>query len=91
MDRVSFTVERGEFFSILGPSGAGKTSVLRMLAGFEEPDEGDLRIDGHPMLGVPPSGIEVADEYRARLGRLHPEALKGSREEATLAPGSALR
>lgn len=44
-----------------------------------------------PMLGVPPSGIEVADDYRARLGRLHPEALKGSREEATLAPGSALR
>ncbi|MBX3235072.1 MAG: ABC transporter ATP-binding protein [Nitrospiraceae bacterium] len=55
VDRVSFTVERGEFFSILGPSGAGKTSVLRMLAGFEEPDEGDLRIDGHPMLGVPPN------------------------------------
>ncbi|MFO0730455.1 MAG: ABC transporter ATP-binding protein [Nitrospiraceae bacterium] len=55
VDCVSFTVERGEFFSILGPSGAGKTSVLRMLAGFEEPDEGDLRIDGHPMLGVPPN------------------------------------
>ncbi len=55
VDRVSCQVRRGEFFSILGPSGAGKTSVLRMLAGFEDPDEGDLLIDGQSMLGVPPN------------------------------------
>ncbi len=55
VDQVSFQVRRGEFFSILGPSGAGKTSVLRMLAGFEDPDEGDLLIDGQSMLGVPPN------------------------------------
>ncbi len=55
VDRVSFDVRRGEFFSILGPSGAGKTSVLRMLAGFEDPDEGDIRIEGRSMLGVPPN------------------------------------
>ena len=55
VDRVSFQVRRGEFFSILGPSGAGKTSVLRMLAGFEDPDEGDLLIDGQSMLGVSPN------------------------------------
>ncbi len=55
VDRVSFEVRRGEFFSILGPSGAGKTSVLRMLAGFEDPDDGDVRIDGRSMLGVPPN------------------------------------
>ena len=55
VDRVSFEVRRGEFFSILGPSGAGKTSVLRMLAGFEDPDEGDVRIEGRSMLGVPPN------------------------------------
>lgn len=55
VDRVSFEVRRGEFFSILGPSGAGKTSLLRMLAGFEDPDEGDVRIDGRSMLGVPPN------------------------------------
>ena len=55
VDRVSFQVRRGEFFSILGPSGAGKTSVLRMLAGFDAPDEGDLLIDGQSMLGVPPN------------------------------------
>lgn len=55
VDQVSFQVRRGEFFSILGPSGAGKTSVLRMVAGFEDPDEGDLLINGRSMLGVPPN------------------------------------
>jgi spermidine/putrescine transport system ATP-binding protein len=55
VDHVSFSVRRGEFFSILGPSGAGKTSILRMLAGFEEPDEGELSIDGRSMIGVPPN------------------------------------
>lgn len=55
VDHVSFQVQRGEFFSILGPSGAGKTSVLRIVAGFEDPDEGDVLIDGHSMLGVPPN------------------------------------
>ncbi len=55
VDHVSFQVRRGEFFSILGPSGAGKTSVLRILAGFEEPDDGDVLIDGCSMLGVPPN------------------------------------
>jgi spermidine/putrescine transport system ATP-binding protein len=55
VNQVTFDVRRGEFFSILGPSGAGKTSVLRMLAGFEDPDEGDLLIEGTSMLGVPPN------------------------------------
>lgn len=55
VDRVSFQVRRGEFFSILGPSGAGKTSVLRMLAGFEDPDEGEILIDGQSMVGIPPN------------------------------------
>ena len=51
VDHVSFAVYRGEFFSILGPSGAGKTSVLRMIAGFESPDEGEIRIDGRSIRG----------------------------------------
>ena len=55
VDHVSFQVQRGEFFSILGPSGAGKTSVLRIVAGFEDPDAGDVLIDGRSMLGVPPN------------------------------------
>ncbi|MCX5723867.1 MAG: ABC transporter ATP-binding protein [Nitrospirae bacterium] len=55
VDHVSLTVQRGEFFSLLGPSGAGKTSVLRMIAGFEAPDEGTICIDGRSMEAVPPN------------------------------------
>ena len=51
---VSLTVARGEFFALLGPSGCGKTTLLRMLAGFEAPDEGRVLIDGADMAGVPP-------------------------------------
>jgi ABC-type Fe3+/spermidine/putrescine transport system ATPase subunit len=39
-DRLSFHVAKGEFFSLLGPSGCGKTTTLRLIAGFEEPDDG---------------------------------------------------
>ncbi len=39
-------VEKGEFISLLGPSGCGKTTTLRMIAGFERPDEGEIRLDG---------------------------------------------
>jgi spermidine/putrescine ABC transporter ATP-binding subunit len=48
VDDVSFDIRRGEFFSILGPSGCGKTTTLRLLAGFEEPDEdgGEVRLLG---------------------------------------------
>ncbi|ULA62605.1 MAG: hypothetical protein LZF86_40109 [Nitrospira sp.] len=55
VDHVSLQIGRGEFFSLLGPSGAGKTSLLRMLAGFETPDAGDILIDGRSMAGVPPN------------------------------------
>lgn len=55
VDHVSLQIRRGEFFSLLGPSGAGKTSLLRMLAGFETPDAGDILIDGRSMAGVPPN------------------------------------
>jgi spermidine/putrescine transport system ATP-binding protein len=55
VDGVSFTVAAGSFFSILGPSGCGKTTLLRMLAGFIEPDSGDIRIEGRSILGTPPN------------------------------------
>lgn len=54
VDHASFAIRQGEFFSILGPSGAGKTSILRMIAGFESPDEGEIRIEGRSILGIPP-------------------------------------
>ena len=55
VDNISLSIPSGSFFSILGPSGCGKTTLLRMLAGFVEPDSGDIRIKGHSMLGVPPN------------------------------------
>ncbi|MCL6707628.1 ABC transporter ATP-binding protein [Pseudomonas sp. R2.Fl] len=52
---VSLDIAGGEFFSLLGPSGCGKTTLLRSIAGFETPSDGDIRIDGQSMIGVPPN------------------------------------
>jgi ABC-type Fe3+/spermidine/putrescine transport system ATPase subunit len=54
VDGVSFDVAAGEFFSILGPSGCGKTTTLRLLAGFERPDEGRIFMDGQRIDDRPP-------------------------------------
>ncbi len=50
---INFDIGRGEFFSLLGASGCGKTTLLRILAGIEQPSKGDLTIDGKLMTGVP--------------------------------------
>src|SRR6267143_1195557 len=55
VDDLSFSVARGSFFSILGPSGCGKTTLLRMIAGFIQPDLGDIAIGGRSMAGVAPN------------------------------------
>lgn len=52
-DRINLRIRRGEFLSFLGPSGCGKTTALRMLAGFESPDEGDVLIDGKEISAMP--------------------------------------
>ncbi len=54
VDDVSLELERGEFFTLLGPSGCGKTTTLRMIAGFETPSEGEIRIEGEDVAGLPP-------------------------------------
>ncbi|MDX1632479.1 MAG: ABC transporter ATP-binding protein, partial [Thermoanaerobaculia bacterium] len=46
LDRVSLSMERGRTLALLGPSGSGKTTLLRILAGFEEPDQGSIRVQG---------------------------------------------
>jgi spermidine/putrescine transport system ATP-binding protein len=52
---VSLEIKKGEFFSLLGPSGCGKTTLLRIIAGFETPDEGVVMIDGTDVLPLPPN------------------------------------
>jgi spermidine/putrescine transport system ATP-binding protein len=54
VDNVTIEVAPGEFFSLLGPSGCGKTTSLRMIAGFEEPEEGRVVLTGQDIVGVPP-------------------------------------
>ncbi|CAA7612490.1 putrescine transporter subunit: ATP-binding component of ABC superfamily [Candidatus Terasakiella magnetica] len=54
VDNVSLDIHKGEFFSLLGASGCGKTTLLRMLAGFETPTEGRIFIDGADVSLVPP-------------------------------------
>jgi len=54
VDRLSLDIRAGEFFALLGPSGCGKTTLLRMLAGFETPDEGRILLDGKDIAPVAP-------------------------------------
>jgi len=51
---VSIAIEPGEFFALLGPSGSGKSTLLRLLAGFLQPQSGDIRVAGEDVTRVPP-------------------------------------
>ncbi len=65
VDDLSLTVDAGEFISLLGPSGCGKTTTLRMIAGFEQPDAGDITISGQSVLGVPAYKRHVNTVFQA--------------------------
>ncbi|HEU5282904.1 MAG TPA: ABC transporter ATP-binding protein [Burkholderiales bacterium] len=59
IDDLGFEVADGEFFSLLGPSGSGTTTCLRLIAGFEQPDAGAIEIHGVNVAGVPPYQRDV--------------------------------
>src|SRR3954470_20061507 len=59
VDAVDLEVRRGEFFTLLGPSGSGKTTCLRMIAGFERPDEGRIELGGDDVSRLPPAERDV--------------------------------
>ena len=50
VNRLSLRIAKGEFLTFLGPSGSGKTTALMMLAGFEVPTAGEIRLDGRPVI-----------------------------------------
>jgi multiple sugar transport system ATP-binding protein len=57
---LSFAVNDGEFVVLLGPSGAGKTTTLRLITGLEHPDAGSILIDGRDVTGDPPGSRDIA-------------------------------
>jgi putative spermidine/putrescine transport system ATP-binding protein len=59
VDSVDLEIEAGEFFTLLGPSGSGKTTTLRLIAGFERPDEGRVELAGRDVSDVPPYARDV--------------------------------
>ncbi len=71
LDKLSFELERGKVYVIMGPSGCGKSTLLRQLIGAEEPDEGEVRIDGIDMLA---QSRKQRDEARRKFGVLFQSA-----------------
>jgi spermidine/putrescine transport system ATP-binding protein len=65
VDRVSLSVDAGEFFTLLGPSGCGKTTLLRMIAGFDLPDEGRITLDGEDLADRPPERRPVRTVFQS--------------------------
>ncbi|MFA7416654.1 MAG: ABC transporter ATP-binding protein [Rhizobium sp.] len=60
LNYVSLTIPHGSFVVLLGPTGAGKTTTLRMVSGLDHPDSGEVYIDGQPMRGLTPAQRNVA-------------------------------
>src|SRR5215470_10980487 len=59
VENLDLDIERGEFLTLLGPSGSGKTTTLMMLAGFEAPTSGEIKLDGKPLAHLPPYKREI--------------------------------
>jgi spermidine/putrescine transport system ATP-binding protein len=65
VEQVSLTVRAGEFLTLLGPSGCGKTTLLRLLAGFETPDEGSVLLGGEDVTRLPPYRRNVNQVFQS--------------------------
>jgi putative spermidine/putrescine transport system ATP-binding protein len=63
---LKLAIRRGEFLTLLGPSGSGKTTVLMMLAGFEAPTGGEIRLDGRSLRRVPPYERDIGSPRALR-------------------------
>ena len=63
LDDLNITIEEGEFICILGHSGCGKTTLLRLLSGLQDPTAGTVLLDGRPMAGPGPDRAVVFQNY----------------------------
>jgi spermidine/putrescine transport system ATP-binding protein len=73
---ISLELERGGFFSLLGPSGCGKTTTLRMIGGFEQPDSGEVLLNGALVNALPPWQRDVSTVFQNYALFPHLTALK---------------
>jgi multiple sugar transport system ATP-binding protein len=65
VDNVDLATEEGEYLVLLGPSGCGKTTLLRMIAGLEQPTDGEVRIGGDVVNGLPPRARRIAMVFQS--------------------------
>ena len=65
VDALDLAIEAGEFITLLGPSGSGKTTTLMLLAGFEAPSAGTIRLDGRPIESLPPHRREMGVVFQS--------------------------
>jgi len=65
VDDVTLGIDAGEFFTLLGPSGCGKTTLLRMIAGFDLPDEGSILLEGRDLADRPPEARPVRTVFQS--------------------------
>lgn len=88
LDKVSFEVEKGEFVYITGPSGAGKTTILKIILGELVPDSGVVTVEGRNLKDLKPSELPL---YRQKIGTIFqdfkvlPERTVGENVEVALA------
>ena len=65
LQRIDIDVQPGEFLILVGPSGCGKSTLLNIIAGLEEPTEGQVRIGGKDVIGVPPAQRDIAMVFQS--------------------------
>jgi iron(III) transport system ATP-binding protein len=76
VDNVSLAIAQGEFVTLLGPSGCGTTTTLRLIAGFESPTQGHMTLDGRCLDDVPPNRHDMAMVFQSYVIFLHPSVFE---------------